>query len=390
MRRLALPLAAIALAFAAPADARVALEHVATVPNAPTYVAAPRGDDRLFVVERPGRIRVVRDGGLLERPFLDISDRVSDSGLRGMLSMAFSPKYDKNGRFYVFFNDLNGDIRIESYRRSDDADVADPASRRTILFIRFPPHGPDTGQHIAGQIQFGPDGLLYIGLGDGGIAYNEETNEEQPIYREALNAQSLRSIFGKILRIRPKRGGGYRVPETNPFVGRRRARSEIFAYGFRNPWRFSFDHVADTIAVGDAGNLGWEEIDLVLRRRARGANFGWPAYEGSHRFRREVRAPGAIMPALDYRWRTTSDPDCGRAVIGGYVVRDRSVPSLYGRYVYADLCTGDVRRFKPRAPRRTDRALAIRAPRIYSFGEDGGGRVYVALESGDIFRLVEH
>jgi glucose/arabinose dehydrogenase len=338
--------------------------------SAPTYVTAPAGDrDRLFVVEQRGTIRVVRAGRKLGRPFLDIRRLVSCCGERGLLSMAFPPDYDSSRLFYVYFTGGGGDIVIREYRASaDDPDAAAGGSGRTVLRQRH----RRFANHNGGQLQFGPDGLLYIGTGDGGGAGDS-----------LRNAQNRRSLLGKLLRINPRRAGRreYRVPRSNPFRGRR-GRRQIYSYGLRNPWRFSFDRETGDLTIGDVGQNAVEEIDFVRRGRGRGANFGWNRFEGRRRFSRG-RAPGHVPPVLQ---RFHSQGNC--TIIGGYVVRDRALGDLYGRYVYGDLCDGRLRSAQLRPGRaRGDRRIGVRVRSLSSFGEDGLGRVYAVSLGGTVYRL---
>ena len=340
--------------------------------DAPLYVTAPPGDRRsVFVVERAGTIRVVRDRRRLSRPFLDISGDVSTDVERGLFSMAFAPDYADSGRFYVYYTDEQGDLRIDELRRAGtSADRADPRSRRSLLRI---PHR-QFGNHNGGQLQFGPDGMLYAGTGDGG-------GGGDPLG----NGQNLGSLLGKLLRIDPRPAGGrpYRIPAGNPFAGRGGARAEIYAYGLRNPYRFSFDRRTGALTVADQGQDRLEEVNFLRRGRGGGANFGWNRFEGRSRFA-SGPAPGHVPPVLQ---RPHSQGYC--SITGGYVVRDRALGSLYGRYVYSDLCTGVLRssRLSPRRA-RDDRPLGgLKVSSPVSFGEDGRGRVYVTSIEGRVYRL---
>ena len=339
--------------------------------SAPVYVTAPPGDPtRVFVVERPGRIRIVRDGKKLRQPFLDIRDQVLAGAERGLLSMAFAPDYEQSGRFYVFFTDRRGTIRVQELSRSQgDPDRADRSTRRQVLSQRHP-----RTNHNGGLVAFGPDGLLYIGMGDGG-GRGDPGN----------NAQDLGSLLGKILRIDPRPAGRrpYRVPRTNPFARRRGARGEIYSYGLRNPWRFSFDRRTGDLAIGDVGQDRVEEIDFAPRGGARGANFGWPVFEGRRRFSRGS-APGHVRPVIE---RSHSSGDC--SITGGYVVRDRSLGRLAGRYLYGDYCTGRIRSARLRRGRaRGNAGTGLRVPLLSSFGEDARGRVHVTSLGGRVYRIV--
>jgi glucose/arabinose dehydrogenase len=343
--------------------------------RSPTYLAAPPGDARRrFVVERAGRIRVLVGRRKLKAPFLDIRRQVQTGGESGLLSMAFAPDYASSRRFYVYYTDNAGFIRVDQYRRAvSTPNRALPGSRR--LVIRQPHHNFN---HKGGQLQFGPDRMLYMGFGDGG-------SEGDP----HRNGQNRGRLLGKLLRLDPLAGGGYRIPRSNPFVGRS-GRDEIYAYGLRNPWRFSFDRRHGHLTIGDVGQDEIEEIDFVRNRRGPGHaprggyNFGWSVFEGRHRFR-PGRAPGHVPPVLQH---SHAGGYCG--IIGGYVVRDRGLGRrLYGRYVYGDLCRAGLRVARLRPRRATgDRSLGVRVSELVSFGEDARGRLYAVSLRGPVYRIV--
>ncbi|HEX2233603.1 MAG TPA: PQQ-dependent sugar dehydrogenase, partial [Thermoleophilaceae bacterium] len=256
----------------------------------PTYIAAPPGDRRRrYVVEREGRIRVMRGRRVLRRPLLDISGRVQTGGESGMLSMAFAPDFSRSRRYFVYFTDNGGDLRIEQFRtRRSNPERTAPGSRRVVIrepHFRF--------NHKGGQVQFGPDGMLYTGFGDGGGSNDPDRA-----------GQDLGTLKGKLLRIDPRPDGGYDVPSDNPFVGRDGARPAIYAYGLRNPWRFSFDRATGSLTGGDVGQNAVEEIDFVPNRRGRGQapfggyNFGWSLFEGRSRLR-SGSAPGHVPPVIE-------------------------------------------------------------------------------------------
>ena len=339
----------------------------------PLYVTAPPGDtSRVFVVEQTGRVRIVRDGRELDAPFLDVSDEISCCGERGLLSIAFAPDYGQSGLVYASYTDRRGDSRIVEFRRSGSPDRVVHSSARLVLFQRQP-----QANHNGGLIKFGPDALLYVGLGDGGGSYDR--------HGARGNGQSLSTMLGKILRIDPRRSGrrSYRIPAGNPFVRRRRARGEIYAYGLRNPCRFSFDRATGDIAIADVGQNAFEEINFARRGRARGANYGWRVFEGNRRNYRGERAVSAVRPVLTYPLRGGA---C--AVTGGYVVRDPGLRSLNGQYLYGDFCRGRLRavRLRPGGA-RGDRSLGLRVSLLSSFGEDAMGRVYVTSLQGPVYRL---
>jgi glucose/arabinose dehydrogenase len=371
--QLAVPALALAgLAFAAPAAsaADATLDRIGSF-RGPTHVAAPPEDpNRVFVVERAGRIVVLSRDRRRTRPFLDIRSRVLSGGERGLLSLAFAPDYATSGRFYVYFTDRRGDVRVEEYRRSaGDEERADRGTRRTLIaqrHRRFP-------NHNGGQVAFGPDGLLYVSLGDGGGA------------RDPLRSgQDLGSLLGKVLRIDPSAAGGrpYAIPDDNPFRSRRGARGEVYAYGLRNPYRMSFDRESGDIVIGDVGQSAIEEVDYAPEGGARGANYGWSVFEGRRRIR-DGRAPGHVPPVLE---QSHSSGWC--AIIGGHVVRDPALSRLEGRYVYGDYCRRDLRSAVLREGSASgDRSVGVGVSELSSFGEDARGRVYVASLRGPVYRL---
>ncbi len=338
----------------------------------PLYVAAPPGDrDRVFVVEKGGRVWVLRSGRRSSRPLLDLSDQVSTGSEQGLLGLAFAPDYESSRRFYVNYTDRAGDTRIVEYREGA-AGRARAQSARQLLYQRQP-----EANHNGGQLAFGPDGLLYIGLGDGGGGGDQ--------HGERGNGQALGTLLGKILRIDPRGSadGPYRVPPSNPFAGRQGARGEIYAYGLRNPWRFSFDRETGDLAIGDVGQNAVEEIDFVRRGRGRGANFGWRPFEGNTRFVPGEAAPGHVRPVLV---RSHEAGWC--SITGGVVVRDRELAGLYGRYVFGDFCKSVVYSARLTAGgARGVRATRLRVPSLSSFGEDGRGRVYATSLEGAVYRL---
>jgi glucose/arabinose dehydrogenase len=347
----------------------VRLERVGTFTE-PLYVTAPPGDrKRVFVVEKGGKIQVLVNGRRARRPFLDLSGDVSNGGEQGLLSVAFAPDYRRTGRFYVDFTDRSGNTRVQEFRRSHNSpNRADRGSRRQVLFVRQP-----FENHNGGLVLFGPDKLLYVGLGDGG-------SEGDPGNR----GQRLSTLLGKILRIDPRRSGAkrYRSPRDNPFVGRP-GRDEIYTYGMRNPWRFSFDSRTGDLYVGDVGGSRYEEIDYARAGTALGKNYGWSCFEGRHVFSSSRRCPNSVAPILEY-----GHGGGGCAVTGGVVVRDKGLGGLYGRYVYGDLCRGRLRSFRIAGGRATgDRALGLRVTSLSSFGEDARGRVYATSLDGPVYRL---
>jgi glucose/arabinose dehydrogenase len=339
--------------------------------DSPVYVTAPPGDrSRLFVVEQGGRIQVMRNGRRLSRAFLDISDEVRSGGEQGLLSMAFAPDYAASGRFYVDYTDRNGDTHVAEFRRSGNPDVAVRSSERLVLFQRQP-----EPNHNGGLVLFGPDRLLYVGFGDGGGANDQHGSRG--------NAQNLGTLLGKIVRIDPRPSGGqpYGIPRDNPFVGRGGARGEIYDYGLRNPWRFTFDR--GNLIVADVGQDHVEEIDFARNGRTAGLNFGWRVWEGrSHNFPGEP-APRAVFPVFTY---SHSGGRC--SITGGVVVRDARLRGYVGSFLYGDYCAGIVRSIRLRPGGACcDRSGGPRVNGLSSFGEDARHRIYVTSLDGGVYRI---
>jgi glucose/arabinose dehydrogenase len=353
-------------------DGQVRLEKIGDF-DQPVYVTQPPGSDDLYVVEREGSVRTVRDGNVVSRPALDITDQVtSDGAEQGLLSIAFPPDFEGSRDVYAYYTGNDQDQHVVGFKVADGGSF-DAGSEREIL------HMDDfVSNHNGGLLLFGPDGQLYIGTGDGGTGRDP-------------NGQNLDSLLGKILRIDPRPTSTaatntaaeqrpYTVESPSP-IGQG-ARPEICDYGLRNPWRFSFDRGTAALLIGDVGQSTQEEIDYVPAERACGNNFGWSAFEGTNRFNEDQTAPNAVSPILTY------GRDQGCSVTGGYVVRDRSLPALFGRYVYGDFCAGELRSFKPATPRaRDDRSLGLDVPGLSSFGEDNQGHVYAVSLDGPIYRL---
>jgi glucose/arabinose dehydrogenase len=360
---------------AKPGGRGIALKRIGNFAEPVYVIGAPGLTKLLFVVEREGRIQVLRNGRRLGHPFLDISGRVSVEGERGLLSAAFPPDYRSSGRFYVYYTDNSGDIRIDEFHRRSQTRAA-AGSRRTVIQI---PH-QENSNHNGGQAQF-LGNLLYFGTGDGGSAGDPPNN-----------AQNRESLLGKLLRIDPRPSGGqpYSVPVSNPFVGRA-GRDEIYAYGLRNPFRFSFDTVtaaAPRIAIADVGQNRVEEVDYTTVAAASGANFGWDAFEGFAPYRDENSGTpdpgGTRKPIFAYPHSRG-----GCSIVGGYVVADRSLPSLYRRYLYTDYCDGTLRSLVPHLSRAGgDRKLGLTVEEPGSFGVDSRGHVYVTSVAGPVYRLV--
>jgi glucose/arabinose dehydrogenase len=337
----------------------------------PVYVTQPPDNSTdLYVVDRTGKVDIVRDGKELPIPFLDISPKVSTDVEQGFLSIAFPPNYQSSGLFYAYYTGQDGNENVVELKRSaDNPDVADPSSEREVLKM-----ADYAANHNGGLLLFGTDGHMYIGTGDGGGAGDPERN-----------GQNLGSLLGKILRIDPAQSGNepYTVPADNPFAGRAGARPEIYSYGMRNPWRFSFDSATNALYIGDVGQDKWEEVDAVPSGNGAGANFGWSAFEGDTPFNSDQSAPGAIKPVLVY------SHDEGCSINGGYVVHDPALPSLAGRYLYSDFCSGDIRSFKLEGTNAVgDRTTGLQAQSPTSFGTDNAGHIYVTSLNGPVFQIV--
>src|SRR2546430_3896343 len=354
-----------------PSKDTLQLIPIATTLSNPDYLTAPPGDvNRLFVVEQAGRIRVVQNGQPLATPFLDIVSRVSSGGERGLFSVAFHPNYAGNGFFYVDYTDVSGDTRIERYTVSAaDSNVADSASHKLILFVKQP-----YPNHNGGLVVFGPDGMLYIGMGDGGDEGDPQTR-----------AQNRDSLLGKLLRIDVNTGDAtpYRIPPDNPYATGG-GRGEIWAIGLRNPWRFAFDAPAGLLYTADVGQNLWEEVDVQPAHQG-GLNYGWPTREGTHCY----KPPSGcsllgVRPTLEY-----SHAD-GCSIIGGLVYRGTRSPRLVGQYFYSDFCSGWIRSFTYAGGAMTGRtnwSLNVNLGNVLSFGEDATGELYVLSGNGGVYRL---
>lgn len=373
-------LAAVAVVVAcgsdsAPADAKAGVRLVQVGRfDAPVSLTAPPQDrHRVFVVEQDGRIAVMVDGKRRATPFLDIRDRVVAGGEQGLLGLAFPPDYATSKRFYVYYTARGSGADTLAEYRAPSADRADPSSGR-VLFAQ-----PDTeSNHNGGQLQFGPDGLLYVGLGDGGGGNDQ--------HGATGNGQNTDTLLGKILRIAPTASGGqpYTIPSSNPFAGQAGKRGEIYSYGLRNPWRFSFDRATGALAIADVGQDAVEEIDYAAKGAARGVNYGWRVLEGNRK-NLPGAAPGAVAPVLT---KTHAAGWC--SITGGYVVRDPALTALAGRYVYGDYCQGQLRSVRLAPGKATgDRAIAgvPKISQLSSFGEDARGRVYVLSLDGPVYRF---
>jgi len=360
-------------------EIRLDLEEFTRGFERPLYLThAGDGSGRLFVVEQAGRIRVVEaDGRVHDQPFLDIRDRVSSGGERGLLSVAFHPDYRTNGFFYVDYTDLNGDTVVARYRVStDDPNRADPDSAQTILSIDQP-----AANHNGGLLLFGPDGYLYIGLGDGGGGNSQ-------------NGQRMDTLLGKLLRIDVNQTSGdkpYAIPPDNPFINDPNVRPEIWASGLRNPWRFSFDRTTGDLYIGDVGSGTYEEISFQPANSKGGENYGWSLMEGtSCREGSGCDVAGLILPLVEYN-HSASDSTRNCVVVGGYVYRGSRYPTLQGSYFFGDYCSGRIWAFAAAnaAARKTAyRELLDTDLRIGSFGEDEAGELFVVdIGGGGVYRI---
>jgi glucose/arabinose dehydrogenase len=327
----------------------------------------------MFVVEQVGRIRVVENGRLLDPPFLDITDRVGSAGNeQGLLGLAFHPNSAHNPFIYVNYTDRDGNTVIARFQFSGNE--ADPSTEKDLVHIAQP-----FPNHNGGETIFGPDGYLYLGLGDGG-------SQGDPFG----NAQNGNVLLGKILRIDVDGGNPYRIPSDNPFAGANpvaRKKPEVWAYGLRNPWRFSFDKLTGDLYIADVGQDTWEEVDFLPARSLGGTNFGWNYREGAHPFK--GNAPSALQltdPVAEY-----NHAEGGCAITGGYVYRGR-LPEWQGIYLYGDYCSGKIWGLLPapnpgRGTGWRSELLFKTGANITSFGQDPAGEIYFADRSGILFRL---
>ncbi|MGW5040718.1 PQQ-dependent sugar dehydrogenase [Streptomyces parvulus] len=344
---------------AAEGGAQVALTEVAQAQN-PTAGAAGPGDT-VWIAERAGTVRVLNGTGLGE-PVLDISDETTTDGERGLLGIAFDADFT---HFYISFTDLQGTSTIDEFAVQDGTVQED--TRRTVLTQEQP-----ESNHNGGDIKFGPDGYLYIALGDGGGGGDPEGN-----------GQKLDTLLGKMLRIDPRGGEPYAVPQDNPFVGDPNAKDEIWSYGLRNPWRFSFDSGTGDLLIGDVGQSEWEEIDWAPADSKGGENYGWSQMEGTHPFRGGTEPANHVPPVHEYD-RT----GLGCSVTGGYVYRGQAVADLVGQYVYSDYCDGTLRSLEIENGRVTaEHDLGVSGGEVVSFAQDGDGELYALAIGGTVWRV---
>ncbi len=316
------------------------------------------GSGRLFLVQQSGLIRVMRSGGLLTAPFLDIRGKTRADGERGLLGLAFPPAFGDKQRFYVDYTDLNGDTVIAQYRVSQNRDVADATSEVVLLKIAQP-----FANHNGGQVRFGPDGYLYVGMGDGGSAGDPMEN-----------GQNLGALLGKLLRIDVESDSGQvRIPASNPFINAAGARAEIWAYGLRNPWRFSFDRATGDLWIADVGQDVYEEVDFQPAASRGGENYGWNRMEGLHCYQAGCQMLGLTLPIAEY-------PHVARAcsVTGGFMYRGRVSPGMRGLYLYGDYCSGQIWGLERQGSAWNSRQLLASGFTITTFGEDEAGELYIA------------
>jgi glucose/arabinose dehydrogenase len=334
-------------------------------------VTAPQNDARLFIVERIGRVRIIKNGELLATPFLDITSRVGTVYSRGLLGMAFHPEYANNGKFYVYYIDRQDNVVVERFSSNPATDVASPSDGVVISFH----HG---GEDLhGGTLEFGPDGMLYFASGDGGCC------DDVP-----NNSQNMGVLLGKMVRI-DVRNHPYTVPASNPFVGRPGVRPEIWASGLRNPWRFTFDAPSQMLYIADVGEREREELNVVPSTTA-GLNYGWRLMEGSACFNPSVDCANGLtltLPIHEYGHAYPPEPYteyAGCAIVGGYVYRGSAIPELNGHYFYSDYCAGWLHSLRVPAPGTVaDHRFweGISVPGIASFGRDGMGELYVVEET---------
>jgi glucose/arabinose dehydrogenase len=354
-----------------PAAARVELRRVLGGLDTPVGIAhAGDGSGWLFVVEKPGRIRIVAGSTLLAAPFLDIAGRVGSAGSeQGLLGLAFHPGYARNGLFFVNYTDLQGDTVVARFSVSADPARGDPANEAILLTVDQP-----AANHNGGHLAFGPDGYLYVGLGDGGGAGDRYGN-----------GQNLGTLLGKMLRLDVDGGRPYALPPDNPFLTRPDARAEIWAFGLRNPWRYAFDRLTGDLYIADVGQDAYEEIDVQPARSQGGQNYGWPIMEGGHCYpeNRACDRTGLALPVAEY------DHSQGCSVTGGYVYRGKQFPSLSGVYLFADYCSGRIWGVARDGQGQWRMAeLAQAGVRPSSFGEDEAGELYlVDMQGGELFQI---
>lgn len=340
--------------------------------NQPVDIAySPDSTGRMFVLERPGKIRVIKNNQLAGSPFLDLTPLIGSSGQeQGLLGLAFHPKFRENGFFYVNYTDSKGNTVVARYKASPGSDQADGNSA-SVVFRQDQPYPNHNGGHLA----FGPDGYLYLGLGDGGSA-----NDPQG------NGQNLGTFLGKLLRIDVDAAAPYGIPATNPFKDRQGAKPEVWAFGLRNPWRFGFDRATGDLYIADVGQDSWEEVDFQPANSKGGENYGWNRMEGLHCFKPKDNCDknGITLPIAEQE-----NPREGCSVTGGYVYRGRADLPMVGYYIYSDYCSGTFWALKRDAQGAWQKTKVADGPKsISAFGEDEAGELYVAsLSEGIVYRI---
>lgn len=349
-----------------PSDREYVLTPIITSGLArPLFVTTPPGDPRLFVVDQPGEIFIYQDGKMLDAPFLDIKEKVNDSANeQGLLGLAFHPDYAENGYFFINYTAADGSTNVVRYHvRADNPNLADLDSEMLVIRIEQP-----YANHNGGMVVFGPDGYLYIGMGDGGSAGDPQNNGQDPS-----------TLLGAMLRI-DINTEPYAIPPDNPFADGSQGRPEVWAYGVRNPWRFSFDRETGDLYMGDVGQNQYEEINFQPANSTGGENYGWNIYEGRHSFEGS-QLDGTISPIIEY------SHSIGCSVTGGYVYRGSELPELDGVYLYADYCGGTIFWLRSSNGSWEGNVFMNTDSPISSFGEDANGEIYVVDHLGRVFKL---
>jgi len=350
----------------------LAADTVARTLRNPVFLTAPRGDARLFVLEKAGTIRIITEDGVLDEPFLDITDLVGSDALeQGLLGMAFHPDYGSSGRFFLYYTNLDGDTRLAEYRVSADPDIADPSSAKVLLLAAQPGIA-----HNGGMLLFGADGYLYVSLGDGGGASDEFGNAQDP-----------GTLLGGILRLDVDGGDPFAIPPDNPFIADASAAPHTWVFGLRNPWRFDIDAASGLAYIADVGQDEWEEVSVVPVADVAGANFGWPIAEGDDCYRADAcDTTGMIAPVISYPHSE------GCSIIGGFVYRGAAIPELQGHYFYGDWCGQWVRSFRYQDGEAVDTrdwtADFGQIGQVQSFGVGGDGEMYIVTQGGFVLKIV--
>ncbi len=338
----------------------------------PTDLKGPDdGSGRLFILEQPGRIRIVQNGQLLDTPFLDITRQVGSQGSeQGLLGIDFDPNFAQNGIFFTNYTDRQGNSVVSQWNvSSSDPNQADPQSEQVLLTLDQPYQN-----HNGGGVFFGPDGYLYLSFGDGGSGGDPQGN-----------GQNTNTLLGTILRIQPNLQGGYSIPSGNPFAGGQGGQQEIYLYGLRNPWRFSFDQATGDMYIADVGQNQWEEVDFLPAGSSGGENFGWNYYEGSHAYAGQPpQGVDFTFPVYEY------SHDQGCSITGGYVYRGSDLPNWQGIYLFGDYCSGEVWGMLRDAQGQWQTQALFQTPyNISAFGQDASGSVYLLDHSqGQVLKLV--